>query len=78
MREFNPCWPPLLKEAERRNYRAECKLRCLTSSLDRIDPEDFDQVMDQIEEARKEVFETGSKFFELKYLYLARQDKSMP
>lgn len=69
MREFNPCWPPELLEADRLNYRAECKLRCLTACLDRTEPEDFEQVMDQIEAAKRAVFETGMTLTELRYRY---------
>lgn len=46
---YNASWPQELQEAERRRYRAACRVRCLESSLDRIDPGEFDQVMDQLE-----------------------------
>lgn len=54
-------WPEELKEAERRRYRAECKLRCLISALDRIDPAEFDGLMAQIEQARAEVQKAGAE-----------------
>ncbi|MGM9577847.1 MAG: hypothetical protein ACI3VS_00550 [Evtepia sp.] len=73
MRDYCQNWPPELKEADRLNYRAECNLNCLLSSLNRTDPEDFDQVMDKIEEARKEVFETGLKLWKLKHRYAESQ-----
>lgn len=40
--------------AERRRYRAACKVRCLEANLTRIDPQEFDQLMDQLEAAREE------------------------
>lgn len=48
-------WPDELKEAERRRYRAECRLKCLTAALDHIDPTEFDVLMTQIEAAREEL-----------------------
>ena len=40
--------------AERRRYRAECKVRCLEANLERVDPREFDQLMDQLEAAQEE------------------------
>lgn len=54
-------WSEELKEAELRRYRAECRLRCLTSSLDRIDLAEFDGLMAQIEQARAEVQKAGAE-----------------
>ena len=48
-----------LKDAKRVHYRAVCKLRCLTAALDRTDPEDFDDLMVQIEAAQEAVWEAG-------------------
>lgn len=55
MYEYNSKWPDELKEAERRRYRAECKVRCLTAALDRVDPGGFDALMVQIEAAQQEL-----------------------
>ena len=60
MTNWCEAWPEELKEAERRRYRAECKLRCLTSALDRVDPVEFDSVMAQIEAAREELYAASS------------------
>lgn len=38
--------------AERRRYRAECKVRCLEANRERIDPREFDQLEAAQEEAR--------------------------
>lgn len=67
MYEFNPAWPPELQEAERRRYRAVCKVRCLTASLDHIGPEEFEPVMDQIEAAQAEVYAAGYSALDLKW-----------
>lgn len=39
---------------ERRRYRAECKVRCLEANLDRIDPREFDLLMEQLEAAQED------------------------
>lgn len=52
-------WPEELKETERRRYRAECRLRCLTAALDRVDPTEFDSIMAQIEATREELYAAG-------------------
>lgn len=44
---------------ERRRYRAECKVRCLEANLARIDPREFDLLMDQLEAAQDEVKAAG-------------------
>ena len=56
-----------LKEAKRRHYRAECRLRCLTSALDRTDPKDFDELMDQIEIAQAEIQEAAQRVYRLSW-----------
>lgn len=56
MTNWCEAWPEELKEAERRRYRAECKLRCLTAALDRVDPVEFDSLMAQIEATREELY----------------------
>lgn len=48
-------WTEEKKEAERRVYRARCRLRCLEANLDRIELERFDELMVQIESARMEL-----------------------
>lgn len=48
-----------LREAERLLYRAQCRVRCLEANLDRIDPEDFELLMDSLEAARREVMDAG-------------------
>jgi len=52
-------WPQEVKEAEKRLYRANCRVRCLEAALDRCDPEDFDDLMAQIEEAQEEVWKAS-------------------
>lgn len=65
MTNWCEAWPEELKEAEHRRYRAECKLRCLTASLDRVDPAEFDSIMVQIEVTREELYAAGSAKFGL-------------
>lgn len=60
MTNWCEAWPEELKEAERRRYRAACKLRCLTAALDRVDPAEFDGIMAQIEATREELYAAGS------------------
>ena len=67
MTNWCEAWPEELKEAERRRYRAECKLRCLTASLDRVDPAEFDGVMTQIEATREELYAASSTKLALLY-----------
>jgi len=43
-----------LENAERITYRAACKVRCLEANLTRIEPEDFERLMDELETARRE------------------------
>lgn len=65
MTNWCEAWPEELKEAERRRYRAECKLRCLTAALDRVDPAEFDGIMAQIEATREELYAAGYAKFGL-------------
>ena len=58
---YCPSWPQELQDAERRRYRAACRVRCPESSLDHIDPADFDQVMDQLETAIMEAQVAGTE-----------------
>lgn len=55
MNGWCPAWPQEVKDAERRLYRANCKLRCLENALDRTDPADFDTLWEQIDAAREEL-----------------------
>ena len=48
-------WSNERKEAELRIYRARCRVRCLEANLDRIDYEEFDNLMTRIELARAEL-----------------------
>lgn len=58
-------WSPEKKAAELRLYRAKCLLRCLESNLDRIDPEQFDELMSQIEATRMEIFSAARENIDL-------------
>ena len=67
--EYCPAWPDGLKELSRRQYRAACRIRNLEASLDRISPNDFDRVMDQLEAARTEQIIISEKFMQAKFKY---------
>ena len=70
---YNASWPQELQEAERRRYRAACRVRCLESSLDRIDPGEFDQVMDQLESSKLEASAAGYEVIRLRVKWAAEQ-----
>mgnify|MGYP007063294583 CR=1 FL=1 len=65
-REHCAAWPQELKEAEQRRYRAVCRVE---AQLDRIGPEEFDQLMEQIEAAQAEVYEAGGDVLRLKWKF---------
>ena len=64
---YCPAWPEELKELSRRNYRAACRVRNLEAALDRIAPNEFDAVMDQLETARRELYNTSAEFMRVKW-----------
>ena len=65
-REYCAAWPLELQEAERRRYRAVCRVKMLEAQLDRIGPEEFDQLMERLEAAQAEVYEAGDDVLRLK------------
>ena len=68
-REYCAAWPQELKEAEQRRYRAACRGKMLEAQLDRIGPEEFDRLMEQIETAQAEVYEAGDDVLRLKWKF---------
>lgn len=44
-----------IAELERLQFRAQCKVRCLDASIDRISFSDFEQTMSQLEAAKDEL-----------------------
>lgn len=54
-------------EAERRRYRAECMVRCLESSLDRTLPQDFDNIMRDLEAAHDELYKAAMATLDLRW-----------
>ena len=68
-REYCAAWPRELKEAEQRRYRAVCRVKMLEAQLDRIGPEEFDRLMEQIETAQAEVYEAGDDVLRLKWKF---------
>ena len=67
--EYCAAWPPELQEAEWRRYRAVCRLKMLEAQLERISPEEFDQLMEQIVAAQAEVYEAGNDVLRLKWKF---------
>ena len=55
-------------EAEARRYRAECLVRCLEASLDRTDPENFNEVMDRLETAQTDLLRAARDVMEQRWL----------
>lgn len=62
-------WPEELKAAWRRVNRLQCKLRCLNSNVEKIDYEDFDELMCELEKTQQELFEAHSTFDELNRMW---------
>ncbi|MBE7004705.1 MAG: hypothetical protein E7425_10600 [Ruminococcaceae bacterium] len=58
---------PEYAAAEDRRYRAECRVRVLESSLDRIDMRDFDRVMSELMDARAELWAAGQIVLDLRW-----------
>lgn len=73
MYRYCESWPPELKQAEQRRYRAECKVRCLTAALDRTAPECFDALMLQIEQAQQELLQASMKALDLIYQHNVKE-----
>ena len=67
--EYCSAWPNELKELARRQYRMACRIRNLEASLDRISPNEFDRVMDQLEAACTEQIIIGEKFRRAQWKY---------
>lgn len=53
-REYCEAWLRELKEAERRRYRAACRVTMLEAKLARIEPIEFDWLMGELEAAHDE------------------------
>ena len=66
-RTYCDAWPDPLKEAEARRYRAACRIRMLEGMLDRIGPDEFDSVMEQLEATHTEVQAAGAEVQRLKH-----------
>lgn len=54
--ELNPFWSAERKAAEFQVYRAQCKMRCIEAKLNRINLEQFDELMVLLEAAQNELF----------------------
>lgn len=66
-------WPNELKELSLRHYRAECRVRNLEAAITRIDPCEFDALMDQLELAQQDLRKTGMRFNLCKYAWESQQ-----
>ena len=69
MTTFGYCaaWPDELKELSRRHYRALCRVQNLEAAITRTDPNDFDNLMDQLELARQEIYTITDQFRRAKW-----------
>ena len=59
---FCQAWSDELKELSRKHYRAACRVRNLEGAIDRTDPADFDDLMNQLETAQQEVYAAAEDF----------------
>lgn len=55
MTDFCFAWPDELKEMHRVYYRALCRMKNLEAYIERVTPYEFDAVMDELEQAQKQV-----------------------
>ena len=62
MDEFSESWPQHLRDLYWRRYRAIQKVRNLESHIRRIDPREFERVMDALEQANKDLVEANFNF----------------
>lgn len=78
MPDFGYCeaWPEELKELSRRQYRACQRVRNLEAYITRVDPEEFDTVMAELENARSVAISTGIEFARRNWLWAARTNNA--
>ncbi len=55
-------WPDELKVAWRKVNRLQCKVRCLSSNMEKISYEEFDELMCELEKTQQELFEARAAF----------------
>ena len=71
--EYCEAWPDELKELSRQRYRALHRVRCLEAAITRIDPSQFDALMEQVEHAQREVSRIRTHYLRMKWEYENRQ-----
>lgn len=62
-------WPNEIKAAWRKVNRLQCKVRCLSSNIEKISFEDFDELMCELEKTQQELFEAHFDFDRLKQMW---------
>ena len=67
-------WPQELKDAEKRHYRACCRVRFLESKLDHAGLCDFEQLITELDAAREEVRAAASAFHKLNRTYGSKHE----
>ena len=67
-------WPNELKAAWRKVNRLQCKVRCLSSNMEKISYEDFDDLMCELEKTQQELYEAHFDFDRMKQMW----DSMMP
>lgn len=55
-------WPDEMKELSRKHYRALQRIRNLEAYITRVDPDEFDAVMADLENAKAEAINAGAAF----------------
>lgn len=63
MSSYKEAWPQYLKDLYWRYYRAMQKAENLRNYIQRVDPKDFEKVMDDLEQAEKDFMNANSEFF---------------
>ncbi|GEM_PF-4806926 len=56
-----------LAVVERQLYRARCRVKCLEAKLTRIEPSEFDELMDKLEAAKRRVEECRGQYEHLRH-----------
>lgn len=64
-------WPDELKAAWRKVNRLQCKVRCLSSNMEKISYEEFDELMCELEKTQQELFEARAAFEAMYRLWMS-------
>ena len=71
--EYCAAWPDELKDLSRRQYRLFCRVRNLEAAIKRVEPTEFDPLMEQLELAQQELNENGTALISARYRWGGQQ-----